>query len=64
MEPTNSSDSSVTMLALIVGGLLVAVVLLFGFGGGFNATPREDKTTISIDTPAPKPAPATTPSND
>jgi hypothetical protein len=62
MEPTNSSDSGVTMLALIVGALVVLVALLFA-GGAFE-TRAPAKNTISIDTPASNPAPATTPSND
>lgn len=62
MEPTNSSDSGVTMLALIVGGLVVLVALLFA-GGAFEVrAPDSKSTTISID--APKPAPTPTPSND
>jgi hypothetical protein len=61
MEPTNSSDSGVTMLALIVGGLVVLVALLFA-GGAFEVRAPENKSTISIDVP--KPAPATTPSSD
>jgi hypothetical protein len=61
MEPTNNSDTGVTMLALIVGALVVLVALLFA-GGAFEARAPE-KDTISIDVPAPKPAPAT-PSND
>lgn len=56
MEPTNNSDSGVTMLALIVGALVVLVAFLFA-GGAFDARSPE-KNTISIDVPASNPAPA------
>jgi len=55
MEPTNSSDTGVTMLAMIVGALVVLVALLFA-GGAFEGRAPE-KNTISIDVPAANPAP-------
>ena len=47
----NSNSGSVTVLAFIVGALLVAVVGFFVFRGGFGAAPASGPS-ITITAPA------------
>jgi len=62
VEPTNSGDSgSMTLIAMIVGGLVVAVGVLFATGA-FENRADNGKATITID--APSALPPAAPSGD
>lgn len=60
MEPVRD-DSGTTMLAVIVGGIVVVLVALFAFGA-FESRAPDAGTSISVETPnttSSTPAPST-----
>jgi len=55
MEPVRD-DSGTTMLAVIVGGIVVVLVALFAFGA-FESRAPDAGTSISVETPSVPSAP-------